>query len=114
MITSPHFTESEVAGLQDALLEKLFAARDRAGVPFVITSGFRSVGENIAAGGVHDSAHESGLAVDIACSDGDTRFRMLSACLAVGFQRIGVYDLHIHVDVDETKPLGVVWTGTSH
>lgn len=114
MSSSPHFTDTEVAGLKQPLLTMLFEARDRAGVPFVITSGLRTPAQNAAAGGVPDSSHEKGLAVDIACTDSISRFKMIRAFIMIGFTRIGCYDRHVHVDVDSEKPQNVLWVGNSH
>lgn len=83
-------------------------ARKFAGRPFVITSGIR--GERFEG---DDSAHTTGHAVDIRCADSRTRWHILDALHAVGFDRIGVYDLHIHVDTDPTKPRNVTWIGKS-
>ena len=110
---SRYFTDSEVDKLDQRLVDKLDRARNLSGMPFLITSGYRTPDENIQAGGLQDSAHCSGLAVDLRCSDGIQRYKILSALLDVGFKRIGCYDRHIHVDLDETKPQYVIWTGES-
>ena len=109
-----YFTERETIGLVPELVELLDEAREIAGVPFVITSGYRTPAENQAAGGVSESAHESGKAVDLACNDGLSRFKMVYALLFVGCRRVGVYNHHIHADVDETKVQDVIWTGLSN
>ena len=62
-----HFTDEEVAGLRLELVEKLDRARGYAGVPFIITSGYRPPELNAAIGGVEDSEHETGEGVDLAC-----------------------------------------------
>jgi len=110
-----HFFEPrEVVGLKDEFVAMLDRARGVARVPFVITSGFRTVEQNQASGGADQSSHELGLAVDLACGDSSIRFKILKALLAVGFSRIGVYDKHLHVDADPTKPQNVIWWGISH
>jgi zinc D-Ala-D-Ala carboxypeptidase len=107
-----HFTDAEIVGLQPQLVEMLDAARDAAGVPFVITSGLRTPEQNSAAGGVQDSAHLRGLAVDLADFDPATRFAIVKSLLAVGFTRIGVYaDGHLHCDCDSSLPQSVMWVG---
>jgi hypothetical protein len=40
--------------------------------------------------------------------------RMLSGLIVAGFRRLGVYNLHIHADIDESLPQDVLWTGQSH
>lgn len=109
-----HFQQSEVEGLDQELVAKLDMAREQAGVPFTITSGKREPKSNIEAGGVGDSSHLKGLAVDLRCSNSLDRYQMIKALLLVGFQRIGVYDQHIHCDLDTTLPQEVIWTGVSH
>ncbi len=105
------FSDAEVAGLQPAFVERLDRAREAAGTPFIITpgGGLRAVGTSK----VQGSAHEAGWAVDLRCSSSHQRFRILRALFAAGFTRVGVYDRHIHVDADPTKPPEVTWTGVS-
>ena len=66
-----HFTNEELAcphcgeiSFSADTLEKLNAARRIAGIPFVITSGYRCEIHNKAVGGKETSAHIAGLAVD--------------------------------------------------
>lgn len=104
------FTDQEVQGLDDGLCQMLSLARGKANVPFVITCGLRNAQENASlANSVSDSAHLTGHAVDLACSDSATRFAMVSGILAAGFKRIGIYSAHLHVDNDATKPPNVFW-----
>jgi zinc D-Ala-D-Ala carboxypeptidase len=104
------FTDQEVQGLDDALCQMLSVARGKANVPFVITCGLRTASQNASlAESVSDSAHLTGHAVDLACNDSPTRFSMLQGLLAAGFNRIGVYSAHLHVDNDTTKPPNVIW-----
>jgi uncharacterized protein YcbK (DUF882 family) len=111
-MTWKHFTEEEVKSLNPDLVELLDRARGIALTPFIITSGLRTVEENnMLTKSVQDSAHLSGLAVDLKCSTSMTRFKILKGLYAVGFCRIGIYSSHIHVDIDDTKPQGVVWFG---
>ncbi len=109
-----YFSEDEVRGLDPRLIALLDHARGLAKVPFRITSGFRTALENQEAGGVMDSSHTRGLAVDLACFDSRTRMRMVSALIVAGFNRIGVYDHHLHADIDESMPQDVLWMGLSH
>jgi zinc D-Ala-D-Ala carboxypeptidase len=90
--------------MNSAFLKKLDEARTKAGVPFIITSSFREDSK---------TSHGRGTGVDMRCAQSTQRFRILKALLEVGFSRIGVYDKHIHVDLDDQSPQGVVWWGTS-
>ncbi len=90
-------------------LAKLDRARGIAGVPFRLTSAMRCAAHNRAVGGVPDSAHLVGHAVDIACTYGRDRFEIITALIAVGFNRIGLAKGFVHVDDDPSKRPEVVW-----
>lgn len=108
------FTDEEVKGLTQDLVFKLERARELFDGPIVITSGYRDPDHNTAAGGVKDSSHTTGQAVDIRCADSEMQKKLCWALGSAGFRRIGVYDRHVHVDTDEMKPVPAYWTGTSH
>lgn len=95
-------------GTDLGLLAMIEQAELFAGVEFTITSAKRAVGEK----NFH-STHFDGLAVDLRCSSSSLRWIMLKALWRVGFTRIGVYDLHIHVDRSVSAPNYVLWTGVS-
>lgn len=84
-------------------------ARAIAGVPFKINSGYRCVHHNTEVHGSVMSSHREGLAADIAATDSLTRWKIVSALIAVGFTRIGLAKTFIHVDTDTRKPVGVLW-----
>ena len=113
-VTAKWFSDAEIAGLDQNLVKMLDSARGFAKTPFIITSGLRTPLENQAAGGVLNSAHTRGLAVDLACAGSRTRFHMVAALLLAGFRRIEIADRHIHVDIDESKPMDVMWLDKSH
>jgi len=104
-----YFKESEVVGLQIKLVQKLDQAREVAGVPFIITSGLRSPSGSVAVGGSKGDAHTRGLAVDLRCRDSQTRFKIIGALFACGFNRIGDEVDHIHADIDKLLPQNVLW-----
>ncbi len=91
------------------LVERLQAARDIYGRPIIISSGVRSPGHNKQIGGDPYSSHLYGLAADIACDGSHHRFLLLQALMHAGFKRIGCDAEHLHVDVDMTKPQGVLF-----
>ena len=95
--------------MEDYFLKMLDEARHKAGIPFVITSGYRCPSHNRAVGGVANSAHTKGLAADIACSDSRTRGYIIGALFEAGFNRIGIHEHFIHVDDDPSKDADVVW-----
>lgn len=98
-----------LVGLNDHFASMLLGAELRCIVPFVITSGLRSVAENKRVGGVKGSSHLLGIAVDINCVGSVDRFLVVNALLSVGFRRIGVYEDHVHVDISRVSPQGVMW-----
>lgn len=104
-----YFTNEEVKGLKPELITMLDKARELAGVPFVLTSTLRSPEVNDDVGGVQNSAHLSGLAVDIRVRNSNERFRILKALIEVGFNRIGVAKTFCHADIDKSKPANVSW-----
>lgn len=108
-----YFQESEIAGLKEELVVKLDQLRDAAGVPIIISSGFRTPEENRLIGGVENSAHTLGLAADIKCDDSSMRYRLVKAAFEVGFKRIEVADRHLHLDLDEQKSQNVMWIDIS-
>ncbi len=93
--------------ISQSLVDMLQGIRDRLG-RVDITSGYRCEAHNKAVGGVPNSAHTKGLAVDIACSVGADRYALLDTVFVAGFYRIGIAKSFIHVDIDDSKP-GSVW-----
>ena len=100
--------------VSDELISLLDHARDLAGVPFKITSGYRveadiyrlkKAGYKVSS----KSSHLKGLAADIAC-DNSTRYNILDSLMKVGFNRIGIGSTFIHVDIDPDKPPFTIWT----
>ena len=90
-------------------LNKLDEAREYAGIPFVINSAYRSPTHPLSIKNP-TSSHIKGLAVDIRCNTSRNRFIILDALIAVGFNRIGIADTFIHVDLDLSKSDNVIWT----
>lgn len=118
-----------IKGLEPELVSMLDMARGKSGIPFVISSGLRTLGKNESlAGSAKASAHlpdANGLsqAVDLVCEDDHTLWTMLFGLYQAGFRRMGLYfaicsdnpkrlvPRHIHVDisVDAQHPLEVAW-----
>jgi len=108
---SKYFKELDNLDKMDkTFLLKLDEARERAGIPFVINSAYRSPEHNAKIGGKPNSSHLRGLAVDISVTNSRQRFIVLNALLEVGFTRIGIADTFIHVDLDNGKSKDVIWT----
>ena len=91
--------------------DKLDAAREKSGIPFRVTSGYRCQKHNRAVGGKPDSAHTRGYAADIVAATSRERYLIIKALLDVGFNRIGI-DVKrgfIHVDCDPDKTENLIW-----
>jgi len=112
--TIRHFTPIEFTSpneMDRGLITLLDYIRADAGVPICITSSFRD-GD--------DGAHGEGLAVDISDNrEGRTissrwRHKILrSIYTSTDISRVGIYDLHIHLDLSQTRDQEVCWIGTS-
>ena len=95
--------------IDGALVEDLNIARTIAGIPFIVTSGCRCGAHNKRSGGLPNSAHVSGNAVDLRADDSQERFNILMGLISAGFTRIGISKHFVHVDNDRSKPKKVAW-----
>jgi len=97
--------------MQSSALIMLDTARRTAGLPFIITSGYRTKEHNKKVGGVENSAHTKGYAADIYTGDFTRaqKNRIIAALVKSGFERIGEAGLFIHVDNDPSKPIPAYW-----
>lgn len=95
-------------------LTRLDRAREYAGVPFHITSGFRcddyqniltEQGYQTAKG---TSPHQKGVAVDIAWNN-ESRYQILDSLRKVDFTRFGFAKNYVHVDADVERRKEYIW-----
>ena len=97
-------------------LAMLDDARGIAGIPFTITSGFRTPSHNAYVGGVQPSlqskgsSHLFGYAADIAAPTSRQKYLIVASLFTAGFNRIGIGETFIHVDNDPDKDPDVIWT----
>lgn len=84
-------------------LDELNNARSIANVPFVLLSAYRSPEHDKSRGRSGSGYHTSGRAVDVRCTDGDSRRAILEGCFATGLS-VGVYPTFIHID-NRRKPI---------
>jgi|TARA_B100001094_G_scaffold74985_1_gene71365 uncharacterized protein YcbK (DUF882 family) len=96
--------------MDPTFLRMLNHARQIAGIPFRINSGFRTKEHNAKVGGTENSSHLRGLAADIYATSSTARYEILSALIKAGFYRIGIANTFIHVDTDNDKTQKVIWT----
>jgi hypothetical protein len=98
-----YFTDSEVIGLDKELINILDKGREISNTPYKITSGYRSPEKNKQVGGVPNSSHTKGLAVDLACTDNIKRTLILKGLYNCGSDLfIEICKSHIHVDIDKS------------
>jgi len=88
--------------MNPAFLEKLDQCRELAGVPFIISSCWRSPSKNRKVGGAVGSLHLKGRAVDVICTLGATRARIMRAALGLGLS-VGVMQNALHLDDREDQ-----------
>ena len=115
---SKEFDSPDLPGTGELMDPELIAdldqCRHRAGIPFVVTSGFRTdqhqaklkeegypVSEN--------SAHLLGRAADIRCRNSTERFLIVASAITVGIQRIGIATNFVHLDNAEDKGGPFIW-----
>lgn len=96
--------------MKASTLSMLDRARAHAKIPFVINSGYRTPEHNRKVGGVPDSSHVKGYAVDISARTSLDRYIIVDSLLKAGFTRIGIAKTFIHADNDPSKPQGLIWT----
>ncbi len=97
--------------MQLKCLRMLDQARQIAGIPFVITSGFRTQAhhDSLTKRGFEtakDSPHLVGQAADILYHTSIDLALILKSCIEVGFTSIGIGRNFVHVDTRDRK---VVW-----
>lgn len=58
-------------------------------------------------------AHGQGVAADIDCRQSVARYDIINWAIRYGIKRIGIYNLHIHIDFSATAPQPVLWWDVS-
>jgi len=95
--------------IEDELILALDELREHCGFPFIITSGYRCESHPESKKNPQ-SSHIKGLAADILVKNSRERAVILAALMNAGFSRFGIGHNFIHVDLDEDKIQGVIWT----
>ena len=113
---SPDIEGSGRANMSVDFVKLLDSIRGEVGIPFKVTSGFRSASynEDLRQRGYSaskTSAHLLGRAVDVACTDSRTRYKIVKAAISHGC-RVGVAKSFVHIDncsEADGKPVAL-WT----
>lgn len=108
---SPDLPGSGKENMNMDFVHRLDQARSMSGVPFKITSGFRTKEYNLDLEKrgykiSKKSQHLKGNAVDISTPDSSSRYKILKSLMNVGFTSFGLGESFIHVD---TRSQEVVW-----
>jgi len=106
--TCPCCNHNRISG---DLVNRLDYARDKAGIPFRVSSGFRCKQRNKRIGGKPRSSHLEGYACDIICPSGAIKSTVVASLFASGIKRIGIYKSFIHADISPTLPSPMLWIG---
>lgn len=88
--------------LHSDLIKRLVSLRDSINRPVYINSGYRCKEENIKVGGVKNSYHRMGMAVDIRSKDISISDLAIYA-EGTGFKGIGIYGEYLHLDIRDKK-----------
>ena len=109
-----YFTDDELRckccgklGIDQDFLNLLNRARERAGIPFVVTSGYRCEKHNRNVGS-SSSNHVFGMAADIKCVESWKRYSMVQAMIFAGMRGIGISKDFVHCDTNRTTR--AMWT----
>lgn len=95
------------ADMDISFLEKLDSARELAQVPFILLSCYRSPEHDRERGRSGRGYHTLGRAADIKCIDGQSRWRIVYACLRLSLS-VGIYPTFLHID---NRPNCVIFYG---
>lgn len=118
MQTLKYFSPSEFAkctpsckitDMDADFLSLLDECRERAGIPFVLNSAYRTKSWEKSHGRNGTSTHCLGQAVDIRCNTSANRFKIVKAALEVGIPRIGIGKTFIHLDIDKNKIQNIIF-----
>lgn len=95
--------------MRASTLIKCDELRVRFGKPLIVASGYRTPERNAQVGGVKNSSHLLGYAVDWKSITDDELIAFLDAAWDAGFRRFGIMATSIHTDDDPTKTSPAIW-----
>ena len=99
-----------IGQMDPAFLARLDLVRERAGIPLVLNSAYRSPEYEKSKGRSGTSSHCYGKAVDIRCNTSANRYKIVKAAIQCGFTRIGIAKTYVHLDTaDNTHVPNVIW-----
>lgn len=95
--------------MRASTLVKCDALRELYGKPLIVASGYRTLERNAQVGGVKNSSHLLGYAVDWKNITDAEMIAFLDAAWAAGWRRFGIMATSIHTDDDPTKTSPAIW-----
>lgn len=95
--------------MRASTLVKCDQLRELYGKPLIVASGYRTPERNAQVGGVKNSSHLLGYAVDWKNITDDEMIAFLDAAWEAGFRRFGIMATSIHTDDDPTKAAPAMW-----
>jgi len=105
-VIETHFTNEELdckcgcgLSVRDDFLILLEALRAMVGLPLPISSGARCDEYNKKIGGVENSRHIFGVAVDITCTTSEFRSLIIRSAIALGMYGFGIAEGFVHIDI---------------
>lgn len=100
-----------IVQMDDKLLEGIDLLRAAVGMPFVITSAYRSRDWDLAKGRTGNGSHTKGMAVDVSAPNSYFVRRVVEEALKLPqyFTGIGIGKLFIHLDVMYRPLAPLIW-----
>ncbi len=95
--------------IDSRIVETVQRLREYLQKPVMVTSAYRCPVHNRRIGGVKNSAHVRGYALDVKCTNSEDRERILEFLMVHVVRRIGIHPKFIHFDIDPSKPSPRVW-----
>lgn len=95
--------------LDSNLLSLLSLVEKQMGKELSVNSGYRCPSYNLSVGGVTNSAHTKGLAVDLSIDNSIDRYRLIQVLIWMDVKRIGIGKTFVHLDMDDSLPQRVLW-----
>ena len=101
----------KTSDMHPEFMRKLDHARELSGIPFVLTSAYRTVEHELPKGRNGLSTHTKGRAVDIVADTSRKRYVIVQALMQSGITRIGInFDQgFIHADDDPDKSEALIF-----
>lgn len=95
--------------MRASTLVKCDVLRELYGKPLIVASGYRTPERNAQVGGVKNSSHLQGYAVDWKNISDEEMIAFLDAAWDAGWRRFGIMATSIHTDDDPTKTSPAIW-----